>query len=255
LSNICGTNADSDNYFSLTLGHTGTCQATSKAYTDCNDNNGTIYQTLTCYTDGDHDGHGTGSAVSTCTGATCNLAGKSSDSLDCNDANAAIWQTISCYTDVDLDGYGTGSGSSVCGSCPSGQVGNNQDCYDSNANAKPYQTFYFTTNRGDGSWDYDCSGGADKDLTCQITTSCNLVETCSSGCGGFNCLTMTQSVFSCGETNTKKTCRTVRYNSEGCSTTTFDWYVTSNEFCQCNSYGGIVSSTLTDIGSQTCACK
>ncbi|MFA5886362.1 MAG: hypothetical protein WC863_01125 [Patescibacteria group bacterium] len=32
------------------------------------------------------------------------------------------------------------------------------DCYDSNANAKPGQTAYFLTQRGDGSFDYDCNG-------------------------------------------------------------------------------------------------
>ncbi|MEK7465490.1 MAG: hypothetical protein AAB631_01810 [Patescibacteria group bacterium] len=32
------------------------------------------------------------------------------------------------------------------------------DCYDSNYNAKPGQTSYFYTQRGDGSFDYDCSG-------------------------------------------------------------------------------------------------
>jgi len=31
------------------------------------------------------------------------------------------------------------------------------DCYDSNANAHPGQTNYYTTNRGDGSFDYDCN--------------------------------------------------------------------------------------------------
>ncbi|MEX2033002.1 MAG: hypothetical protein WD889_00375 [Candidatus Colwellbacteria bacterium] len=32
------------------------------------------------------------------------------------------------------------------------------DCYDGNANAKPGQTSYFSSNRGDGSFDYDCNG-------------------------------------------------------------------------------------------------
>jgi hypothetical protein len=33
------------------------------------------------------------------------------------------------------------------------------DCYDANANARPGQTSWFTTNRGDGSFDYNCNGG------------------------------------------------------------------------------------------------
>ena len=40
---VCGTDGDSDGYFSLTLGHTGTCQ-TAKPYTDCNDANVTYHQ-------------------------------------------------------------------------------------------------------------------------------------------------------------------------------------------------------------------
>lgn len=38
-SSICGTDTDGDNYFSLAAGHAGTCQATSKPYTDCYDAN------------------------------------------------------------------------------------------------------------------------------------------------------------------------------------------------------------------------
>ncbi|MBL4644674.1 MAG: hypothetical protein JKX80_02290, partial [Candidatus Pacebacteria bacterium] len=44
------------------------------------------------------------------------------------------------------------------------------DCYDANANAKSGQTSYFTSNRGDGSYDYNCNGANDKQWT--QTTSC-----------------------------------------------------------------------------------
>jgi hypothetical protein len=36
------------------------------------------------------------------------------------------------------------------------------DCYDANAAANPLQTNYFTVDRGDGSFDYDCSGAEEK---------------------------------------------------------------------------------------------
>ncbi|MDD3427596.1 MAG: hypothetical protein PHR42_01500, partial [Caldisericia bacterium] len=49
-SSICGTNADGDNYFSQAAGHTGTCQATSKLYTDCDDSCSTCYPSSTAYT-------------------------------------------------------------------------------------------------------------------------------------------------------------------------------------------------------------
>jgi len=42
LSGICGTNADSDTLFSAAAGHTGTCQATALAYTDCDDSTASI---------------------------------------------------------------------------------------------------------------------------------------------------------------------------------------------------------------------
>jgi len=35
------------------------------------------------------------------------------------------------------------------------------DCYDNNASANPDQTGYFSVNRGDGSWDYNCDGSGD----------------------------------------------------------------------------------------------
>ena len=50
-SAICGTNADGDNYFSLAAGHTGTCQATSKLYTDCCDSDSRAYPGQTTYYD------------------------------------------------------------------------------------------------------------------------------------------------------------------------------------------------------------
>ncbi len=69
-------------------------------------------------------------------------------------------------TDSDNDGYAPSSFSrtySTAGSL-SGWVRrytlatNPYDCYDANANARPNQTSYFTVNRGDGSFDYNCNG-------------------------------------------------------------------------------------------------
>lgn len=50
------------------------------------------------------------------------------------------------------------------------------DCYDSNSNAKPGQSSYFTTHRGDGSFDYNCDGSQTKRYT-QTGGRC---ENCSS---------------------------------------------------------------------------
>ncbi len=78
--------------------------------------------------------------------------------------------THSCYTDADGDSYRPSGYSTVTGcgssssSCASGYTSNNigTDCYDSNSQANPGQSQYFTSNRGDGSYDYNCDGSATK---------------------------------------------------------------------------------------------
>lgn len=73
--------------------------------------------------------------------------------------------TIACtvyFNDVDNDGYG--GNSSQCQCAPSGVYDTLSagDCYDSNASAYPGQTGWFTGDRGDGSYDYDCNGSSEK---------------------------------------------------------------------------------------------
>jgi hypothetical protein len=62
------------------------------------------------------------------------------------------------YRDADGDGYGAGAPIGMCATA--GYVLNNTDCYDGNANAHPGQTACFTTNRGDGSFDYNCDSSS-----------------------------------------------------------------------------------------------
>ncbi len=64
------------------------------------------------------------------------------------------------FRDSDGDTFGDPANSQTACSAPSGFVTNSDDCFDSNADAKPGQTMFFGTDRGDGSFDYDCSGGA-----------------------------------------------------------------------------------------------
>lgn len=75
------------------------------------------------------------------------------------------------YQDSDGDGYGNPSVSQVNCNQPAGYVLDNTDCYDSNANAKPGQTTCYTTNRGDGSFDYDCNGSGSNCNTCSTSAS------------------------------------------------------------------------------------
>jgi hypothetical protein len=89
------------------------------------------------------------------------------------------------YYDSDGDTYGV-RGATQCwcedGSWPYTGL-DSTDCYDSNANAHPGQTAYFTADRGDGSWDYNCSGSNEREYTAvsggcawdtlSITCECN----------------------------------------------------------------------------------
>lgn len=57
------------------------------------------------------------------------------------------------------------------------------DCYDGNANAKPGQTTWFTTNRGDGSFDYDCNSSQQKNYeysgTITYIPNASILNTCN----------------------------------------------------------------------------
>ncbi len=64
------------------------------------------------------------------------------------------------YLDADRDGYGDHEHVIRSAAQPEGYVANALDCYDHNAAAHPGQTGYFTEQRGDGSFDYDCDGSA-----------------------------------------------------------------------------------------------
>jgi hypothetical protein len=71
------------------------------------------------------------------------------------------------YYDNDGDTYGV-AGATQCW-CDSGAFPytgiDSTDCYDNNANANPRQTGWFNSHRGDGSYDYDCSGSEERQYT------------------------------------------------------------------------------------------
>ena len=77
------------------------------------------------------------------------------------------------YTDSDGDGYGTGASQCWCsgGSYPYTAT-NSTDCYDTNAAVNPGQTNYFSYNRGDGSYDYNCNGAQEQQYT-SVANSCS----------------------------------------------------------------------------------
>lgn len=83
---------------------------------------------------------------------------------DCNGTQNAE-NAIGCstfYRDADYDGFGDPN-DTYC-DCESGgpdgtyDANNNLDCFDGNGNANPQQSGFFSTHRGDGSYDYNCDG-------------------------------------------------------------------------------------------------
>ena len=84
-----------------------------------------------------------------------------------NEENATNCTTF--YRDSDSDGHGDGNLTecwcSAGGSSGDFDVTNSDDCYDGNSQARPGQSGYFSTNRGDGSFDYNCDGQESKELS------------------------------------------------------------------------------------------
>jgi hypothetical protein len=79
------------------------------------------------------------------------------------------------YRDSDGDGFGDATSSITSCSQPSGYVADSTDCYDRSADAHPGQTQAFATDRGDGSFDYDCDGKSTPEITavksCPVLTA------------------------------------------------------------------------------------
>ena len=76
------------------------------------------------------------------------------------------------FRDSDGDGFGDPSAPyRGTGAPSSGFVRNKDDCYDKNSDAYPGQSNFFAKNRGDGSFDYDCNGVSQRELT--ISGSCD----------------------------------------------------------------------------------
>jgi hypothetical protein len=144
-------------------------------------------------------------ASGTCCNVSCDSpASCSTGTCLCGGAACATGEAcITWYADTDADGYGDPSKPALgCESTgPSGgsYATNGDDCYDTNPNAKPGQTAYFTTDRGDGSFDYNCDAAKEyqygnvNGLTCgdcgiQITSICYSCGTFSGvNTYGFGC--------------------------------------------------------------------
>lgn len=135
---------------------------------------------------------------------------------DCNgradEANASGCTTY--YYDYDGDNYGTSS-MSQCLCSPSGYYTSayGTDCYDSNASANPGATSWFTNNRGDGSFDYNCdsnqakrypSSGSCSGAVWICTTTTGWAGSVAS-CGASRAWITDCSGITCGRTTTTRT--------------------------------------------------
>ena len=168
---------------------------------DCNDGDADVFQQISSLSnDDDQDGYTGGSAGSQCVGTSTTVSSRTyykdtsgsftwlTDSQklgtsDCNDGDADIFQTISASTctDVDQDRYSAEGVSCATNQCLGSKssfwyqnsAGSNiiildsdtlgsSDCLDSSSDVHPGQTSYFTTHRGDGSFDYNCDSSETK---------------------------------------------------------------------------------------------
>jgi hypothetical protein len=162
-----------------------------------NDCDGTIDEGTNAYDD-DGDGYSENAYDCDDTDASINPAATEScnGSDDDCDGTTDEENASGCFTyyyDYDGDGYGSDSVSGECLCSYDGYytAANNDDCYDYNSSASPAATTYTTSQRGDGSYDWNCDGTSSKYWT--STGGCtNNIVSCPSTAG------WSGSVASCG---------------------------------------------------------
>ena len=150
----------------------------------------------------DHDNDGYGDPLNTT--LACSVPNRYvTNTNDCNDYQPLAWSGASEYCDtvdnncdgqideinavdcvlyhIDDDGDGYGDPTYYQCQCAADSTyvtADASDCYDANALAKPSQLSYFTTDRGDGSYDYNCDGIQSPEFTgsgsCSWSNWCNL---------------------------------------------------------------------------------
>ncbi len=192
----------------ITINSSGSITGTNAPYIQllvCQKNEEVVIPNCDGYIDSDGDSYGAG-PLKTVQCPSNNLPqGYVSNNTDCNDSDKTKWQNLTGYVDGDRDNYGAGSSSSICSgsSLPTGYVTNNTDCYDSNANAKPGQASFFTSHRGDGSFDYNCNGntalGTDR-LSAHNGTTYNPAGRACGGSCSFNTCKSSRTIPDCGNT-------------------------------------------------------
>jgi hypothetical protein len=152
----------------------------------------------------DDDGDGYSEVGGDCNDATSAIGPAATESCNGTDDNcngsvdepgATGCQTF--FGDWDGDGYGNdGTTDCECAASVSYPATRGGDCYDYNGFANPVSTAYYTTQRGDGSYDYNCDGSETRQSTA-VAGQCSFFGSfCSASYGWKN------SVPSCGATGT-----------------------------------------------------
>jgi prepilin-type N-terminal cleavage/methylation domain-containing protein len=182
--------------------------------------------------------------VETQPGGTCYVDGTAcSTAADCC--------STYCYVDADGDCYAPISGAKKCQ--PSSQL-SGTDCYDVNPNARPGQTNYFTTDRGDGSYDYDCDSTITKsNCTANICTASGPGGACQSTT---NCAPIGSTVYNCGQSfSTDTACEAygiVYFSVYGCRYSNYGW---SSCAASVNMPYGLSVCNACSQSSLTCQCR
>lgn len=259
----CGSSGCPSDYYAIT----GTQSATSTSYCTFYDYPSTVNST--CNGSGScNSGSCSASSSTQATAGTCkyisNCSGGTSGTvtnyasgtscgtnLECDGSGNCVQAGINCYADNDGDGYGAGS-PTVRESCLAGEVTDNTDCYDSNANAKPSQTSYFSSHRGDGSYDYNCNSTEDKRGNLSPYTNCDytgwfnrdavvpgivawkIVTTCSPIGGTLYSFTGNAGVMACGESRAIRSNRWPLYDTSDCSGSIIDYGASSWNAAVCS---------------------
>lgn len=186
-------------------------------------------------------------------------------SVDCNNNDATKWQNLIGYPDADGDGYYSTLPATVCtgATLPAGynaSVGN--DCYDSGTNAAsvhPGQTGWFTSPRGDGSWDYNCDGSTSYEYPANTystsvignNNACGCSQSGTNGVMNYNCGT-TSNYTGCWEGNGQGGSNWCNQGNGGWCDTTMGHSNCSSCTNVCADYGGPIGVYY--VGSVTQGC-
>ncbi len=258
----CYTDADGDT-FTNGLAASSTCLNTSSCDTATYASASTTGAATTGYTAG-------------------RLKNSASGTNDCKDTGTSanlVMYPLSCFHDSDNDDYGVATtktcmNTNSCATATYGSTGTandvtninfsslSTDCYDSNANAKPGSTYCSATNRGDGSYDYNCSStqtkcgtnydrttvGVNRNYTI-VTGKCN---NCNRGCSTLGNIIYDAATINCGQTGAICT----SFGGEQGGSCTRDVGEMCSAYPACSDYHG--SSTTGGLcngissGAQTC---